>query len=684
MLNELYKLKSSLEKCGILAPRIHPSIKNAGKKEGLILYIDDNGITGLDYVDKRTMDSYWKITESNQQNFPVFKLDVPIYETELPTDELKKICDTKDIENLEKIVNNSAFTKKNKKLAKRIYEYPKKILDIIIDNTSKENILGILINRLMNLHKQNNISDDKWFLKQLSRNILSALKDGRLKEWNIAETIFFGAWETKRKGYKKSEISLVLDVADYIQRGQRISDKKTMNEINQILLKLTNSKIDVKRRDAFGCMQEIENKKFPNPKLPKFGLVYLFSMNKDAECHYRYKRISSNIFPVGKDLLIELNSALQYITKKEQERKTWKKVPSNKSKQSDFLIAYLENKPDEEIEIAGLFSDATTDEKEVVSFEESSSAVFKVLEGRKTRIPEHVQLLVLSKVDPGRTQVILNERYNTAQIVARGRDWNEGAKNHPDIFLHKAKEQIYPRSVSPAEFMRIFHSQWIRQGLDSHDMIGVSLHDVYDVFLGDANIAKRAAQEMLHTIIHRNTALLLGVGGAQWSKKWAGYKDNAKETFLRVVSAISILLWKLEIRKEEYMIQAPFYIGKMLALADTLHREYCLHVRGKDKSDEEKKKSIPSQLIGNSLMTTALDNPEKALARLSERLPIYQAWAQKAQGESVGLAKWVLSELGEVSDQMKELAIPKIASDAEKAQILLGYLARTKSRDENK
>ncbi|MEK7449697.1 MAG: hypothetical protein AAB019_09475 [Planctomycetota bacterium] len=679
MLNELYKLKCSLEKCGIITPQKHPSIRNAGKKEGLILYIDDSGINSLDYVDKTTMDNYWKITESNQHNFPIFKLDVPIYETKMLKEELKKIFDTKDIKKVEQILQSPVFTKKNKKLAKRIYEYPKEILDMISDDCPKENTLGILINRLINLHKQNNLLDDKWFLKQLTRNVLSALKEGKLKEWSIAETIFFGVLDDK-----KNEVLLVLDVADYMQRGQRVSGKETMNEINEILLKITNSKVGVKKKDAFGSMQEIENEKFPNPKLPEFGLVYLFSMNKDAKCHQRYKRISSSIFPVGKNLRIELGSALQNIAKKERKGKTWKRVPSNKGKQSDLLITYLENRPENEIGIASLFSDASGDEEMEISFEESSSTVCKALAGIDTRISDHVQLLVLSKFDTGRTQIILNERYSTAQIVTGVHDWNSGAKNHPEIYLYIDNEQMSPKSLSPAEFMRVFHSQWIRQGLDSHGVIGVPLRDVYDVFLGNDNIAKRTAEKMLYTIIQRNTALLLGIGGAQWSNKWEGYGDSVKDSFLKVVSAISILLWKLKIRKEEYMAQVSFYVGRMLALADTLHREYCLNVRAKDKTEEEKKKSLPRQLIGNSLITTALDNPEKGLARLSERLPIYQAWAQTVQGDDVGLAKWVLSELGEVSTQLKELSVPKTAGDAERAQILLGYLARTKSSNENK
>lgn len=687
MLNELYKLKNSLKNCKILAPQIHSWIQNAGKKERLILYIDDKGINSLNYVPKGDIGTHWKVTKDNQHSFPVFKLDTPILKINLSADEIKCVFSKKNLSGLEEVITGCEFTydkKRSKALYGRIYDYPKEILEIITQNNCcKENVLGILITRLVNL-QVNNSQDDKWFLKQLTEVILNSLKEGKLQEWNVVETIFFGTWDKTKKKYKEGDISLVLDIADYIKMRRRVTDNETKNEINMMLLKMKTANMNNDRRtDAYGNMQEIENDKYPSPNLPILGPTCLFSMFEEAQCHRRYKRIGSNIIPVGKDLLTELNSVLLFVVDEKRRGKTWQQVPSNKSKQSDLLISYLENKPDNEINIAGLFSEGTEIEEAEVSFEESSSAVCNALEGIKTEIPEYVQLIVLSKVDPGRKQVVLSERYETTQVKTSVEAWNKGAVNHPKIYLfNKNKENIYPKSLYPTEVMKIFHSQWIRQGLDKHNVIGLPLRDVYDVFLGEDKVAEKTTEKFLRMVIQRNSALLIGIGGAVWSKNWKGYGDKTKEAFLSVVSMISILLWKIKIRKEEYMKQAPFYVGRMLAIADTLHREYCINVRGIDKNGEDN--SIPPSLIGNSLMTTALDNPEKGLARLSARLPIYQAWAQRAHGENVRLAKWALAELGKVSDKLSELSIPKTAGDTEKAQILLGYLARTEKGDENK
>ncbi|OQZ02296.1 MAG: hypothetical protein B6D34_11670 [Candidatus Brocadia sp. UTAMX1] len=99
--------------------------------------------------------------------------------------------------------------------------------------------------------------------------------------------------------------------------------------------------------------------------------------------------------------------------------------------------------------------------------------------------------------------------------------------------------------------------------------------------------------------------------------------------------------------------------------------------------------NVPPQLIGNAIIRTALDNPQKGLSLLSERLPIYYAWATSVQDDGndesvtkqIRLTKWVLGQMGQVSADMENVTIPTQADDAVKAQILLGYLAHIKNED---
>ena len=118
------------------------------------------------------------------------------------------------------------------------------------------------------------------------------------------------------------------------------------------------------------------------------------------------------------------------------------------------------------------------------------------------------------------------------------------------------------------------------------------------------------------------------------------------------------------------MKESTYQIGRLLALADSLHQHYCKHVRG-GKS--------PSQLIGNALFNTALEQPVFALARLAERLAPYQAWARTFQNDDpasgVGLVKYFLGEIAGCTTAIQLEQLPPRMSDTDKAKLLLGYLA---------
>jgi hypothetical protein len=136
-----------------------------------------------------------------------------------------------------------------------------------------------------------------------------------------------------------------------------------------------------------------------------------------------------------------------------------------------------------------------------------------------------------------------------------------------------------------------------------------------------------------------------------------------------LTSIFGLLLAKLGRLKGDYMKGPPFLVGRLLSLADQLHLQYCQGVR---------KGQVPPQLVGNALMTTALEQPTKAVAMLSQRILPYQAWARTVQGgDEVRLAKYFLGELGRVSAELKDIELPPTCGDAEKAEMLLGYLARS-------
>ena len=119
------------------------------------------------------------------------------------------------------------------------------------------------------------------------------------------------------------------------------------------------------------------------------------------------------------------------------------------------------------------------------------------------------------------------------------------------------------------------------------------------------------------------------------------------------------------------MEKVPFLVGRMLKLADELHALYCKEVRNE----------LPPQLVGNALMSAALDSPIQALSQLALRLKPYYGWAQTFRGNESGkLAGYFIGQYGEVAAKLAEETLPTRFNDAERAQLLLGYLASNKKQ----
>ena len=131
------------------------------------------------------------------------------------------------------------------------------------------------------------------------------------------------------------------------------------------------------------------------------------------------------------------------------------------------------------------------------------------------------------------------------------------------------------------------------------------------------------------------------------------------------------------------MEDAPFQVGQVLALADTLHKDYCVVVR---------KGQLPNSLIGTSFMRRALDSPAGALADLGERMIEYVRWAKTAQVSwpqddqktiAVNEARKKLRQYEPLAAKLGKLELPSETNDKMKAQLLLGFLASQPAEDQN-
>ncbi|MDP2363996.1 MAG: hypothetical protein Q8M94_09535, partial [Ignavibacteria bacterium] len=381
-------------------------------------------------------------------------------------------------------------------------------------------------------------------------------------------------------------------------------------------------------------------------------------------------------------------------------------------------IVYLESKPDINVNKAHLLGGVTKNDFSESSYEDISSVAIEALKGNKLiKANDLIRLFALRKADLGRTQVSLQRIYTKSDLVRADENWREAAKNIPNInlpFFRKEIERITakqenistiiktflddeksklinlaPNSPFPVDLVRLTQKQWIRGGEDFSSVAGCSLGDIYDVFFANENEKKYLVENLLSKILQCTQVLLIGIGNADHKKELIREqkKFHSEKRFivLRTISALAIYLYKLGIKKENYMKDTFFYVGRFLSLIDTLHFEWCKFVRGGYPEKEEKvwRKAIPPQLLGNAHLQIALDNPVSAIDMLSRRINIYQAWTKKEKGEHIKSAKWAVRELGKISDLLAEKNLPLSTTDIERAQILLGYLSRSESNTES-
>lgn len=683
MLNELYLLSRNLQKCGIQVSKPHQCVESPGKSEGFIVGINSIGLPeSIEHVTAEQMKNLWTLRKGNHNSFPFVKIKKPTWKVAVSSPLYKDFKGKKRSNEKIKLlveVSQHEFNDQDFSLA----QWTKERITEINGKDEKLRALADLTSR-MPINKDASIK----FVKKLTELILHNIQEQTV---DLAKTILIG--DLKERDQKiVCDVPLFFDVSDWAKYQCRVASPEMGMLVSKYLPRATIDNQDG-RISAFGGIG-LKKDPYPKRKFGPAGQSYLFSMNEDAQCHYRYGKIASGIFPISSDEVESMDGGLQWRIADERKGKTWQGVPNIKRKQ-DLLIAYLEEKPENAIELANIFAAPDVKESEIAeaAYENKTRTACDALRG----VPglndnSQVNVLVISKIDEGRAQVVLSTAYSIRNIIQSMEEWETASNNRPAFYLclppaRKGEKAMHvePMCPSPTDVMKCFQNQWIKNGLDKHDVPGIALRHVYDLFLGDTMIAQQAASNLLSLFLQRIGELLVGYSGADHTSEVLKfeaikkYLPDTRKVVLHGISILVIVLYKLGIKKEVYMKNAAFNVGRMLALADKLHCEYCINVRGKNDSNEDKTKSIPAQLIGNALMRTALDNPLKGLSLLSERLLIYQAWVTKAQGENIGLAKWVLGQMGQVSGELGNADIPKQADDTVKAQVLLGYLAHIKN-----
>jgi len=714
MLNELKSLSDSVAAAGIETPSWHKYMPRCPKGTTFLLFIGDNGVIhNMELLtDKERIASLRKFELAAGESFPVFNIS-PLYHRHLKKGEKHEALD-----GLTKSIATNEETEK-RKILERISRIAEDFVSVW-DQKERDRVCNCLVQAPRKLFEQAGCSEGdtqtpRAFCILRDRasqidvdafidRIKELVTEETLKERSQAKALFSTFLFCTAKRVKK--LSCVLELADWKALGLEYpaNHPRVLRDINSLLLKQRSPNGFAAEADAYGGNPEGHDGAFDSADLPRLGKVSLWAMSSESPCQKRYHRGESNLFTVGQVTRQSMKDALEWLAKTERLGKTWENVTNASGYGAALLFAYPARLSAFPPEVAGLFGgdeQPKEQDKDGARFEALASRVVPAIRGILKEQPDaEINLFALGKVDKGRTKLLASRHYSAERLVKAASEWQEGCKNLPRVSLNLGTknspswtEFLIP---FPTEVVKCLNICWSREGERAEPTPSLDIGDGIDLLMTQAWENPPLLDRCIHLVAQHAAPLLLAMahgdhrqdGSFRWGEDRSKGKSNGRfrKHGSLLPSILGLLLYKLSIGKETYMYSAPFLVGRMCSLADTLHREYCKHVRvGRGKEEKGSTSGAPTgmprQLIGNAAMTVALGNPSDGLARLSERILIYQSWAQTAPANQTGLAKWALGRFGVTANELAERELCDTCSDADKAQMMLGYLARIEKED---
>ncbi len=698
MLNELYDLSLSLERAGIAPTDWHPNLKELPKvtkaKPCFKIYLGaDGSVTNIEPIEEDAKLEGLRKWQSggNGYSFPCFNVR-PLYKAyaeDVAIEPEKKHFDEwlKGVKRSSALSDESEITfsgfmdarhklwndEHNKRVADCLGTIPKKLREIAGEPSDEFRAITALFDRCQQITADNFFEKIAVLLKERIRANPAAC------DKYVNFLLYCG---TKPP---TNDIQLVLELADGLSAFPMPAAMPIIHNwfnqrllANQSSLKATTDKVG--NLDAFGAADDMWEDKLPEVNVPVLGGVKLRAMNPESLCQSRYRQTDATSFVIGKEIRKRAKGALEWLTDDERKNKTWGSVTSARD-DKEILLVYPSELPKVSVAAVAMFGGSITNtEIQAARFVECAKNVTDALRSIPRPLRDiDMRVFALRKIDKARTQVSCNRNYSAERLIAAAEEWQLGSGNAPSIQIKQwgkekgSKPEWNSLEVPfPLEVIWCLNTVWNKvantpsrvREFSSSDGIGLLL----DKRVRIAPLLERA----LHAAIRNGGNLLMAMAHAHHSGDIHKIGGKYEKQKLLLPAMLGLFLAKLGRKKEEYMKSAPYLIGRMLSLADQIHYHYCRHVRNGQ---------APTQLIGNALMATALEEPEKALALYAQRILPYQAWAKTTSGEDAGLAKYFLSELGKTCSDVALVDVPRRCADADKAQMLLGYLARAEKSD---
>lgn len=688
MIDELIKAANAMRDAGISAKDWHTKLKPlpkvTTKAPCIRIWLTDEGrIHELEPLSPELVAQLRKFEPDNGKSLPGFNVR-PLYRLVKTNDDINKASRGKAGERLK-------------------IEWAKEFLQISADERRENDFwektrdglkqcFGRVREDLENYRKSRFAGDEtlQKFYKiirkiQVDRfqNDYATLLQGKVMDGTLPLMLmcYFVTTEKKQKEDSNSrepipKFSVFLDIKDY--KEYPVAHPKTIERLNASMSGGSTTGQAPNPgdgdTDAYGLDNALSNEKFPEVALPVLGGIKLRSQVKEVPAQSRYDFCEAQTFRVGAESRKRTKRALEWLANRDREGETYG-VAGDK----ELLFAYPYVLPDKKIPLAQLFGVQRQDDsyQKEDSFERLAASVIEQLKGLGTESAKaELEIFSLRKMDKARTKVVYYRNVTVASLEQASAAWHAGCRNIPELAARdwsKDKNEItgksYPifvegQTVFPIKLCRYLNTIWKHDGQRADT--GKSKVKIFTptdglrLLLDKPNNA--LATHMLSHFIRHAQGYFLTLCRGTGNNEVTSLPD--KEYHLGI---LGLLLFNLGNKKEDFMKESAFLLGRCLRVADEIHSLYCEVVR---------KKQFPSQLCGSSMLVGMMESPSTSLSQLAMRSAPYVKWASACRDNEKGkLVHYWMQQWSSIADQLHMLEWPKCLTPEERAQLFLGYLA---------
>jgi len=645
MLNELLIVERGARQAGIEMPLSHPDVKDAARKPTLHVFLDSHGhvarvkAIALSRLKERPL---WKLVDGQKNSFP-FIQPKPLWDNEAIQHWKRRL--SKRPSDLEKrqlflelaLVSNVRSVDLGEwASAGMLKALRQRRKSLILMEQSDIAVLPTTIDRFLVACDKVSGGDPSKLTREIAHRLIEELQVSASAD--LLEAAISLCMETGNKSgalYFDAEGSFQFD----------LTDDRLLEQLCQHLRKID---LDRAQRRGFCSITGKENVvlvsgNFSQPNLPIIQQSFLFARNGDIPAASRYGKNSSDSIPVGYMTDIRLRAAVEALCSADRRGKTWRAIPGEAPKQSDLLLAFV----DEALDVpavsllAGNEEDLSEEEPNSVADSASSVAAFekrteRLIEAVRAKIKVDlrntpVRLMVIRKVDPANRKVVFASAPTVAEVYNAATTWVTGERNMPSWLtlqvFRKGERKPHPMPpphVAPLDLIAFSKKVYIRGGTESQEVVGLTAAETLRCFLdpsGNGDLSPRhRVKRVLRLVLRRRATLVTGSAHAL-RRGFDSAKDYDRHETLRTITILGVLLHKLDRNKEVYMNETAFKLGQLLEAADVVHAGYCADVRGG---------AVPTSLLGNQIFSMAQTAPNKALAMFCRRWKPYDGWAKKA------------------------------------------------------